>query len=453
MTVTSPSSLTWEESRRRVIPATIIGTLLEWFDVFLFAQAAALIFAPLFFPNASPAMGVIAAFATFGVGYVSRPLGAIIFGYVGDHYGRKISLVSTLVLMGVSTTLVGVLPTYGSIGILAPVLLVVLRLAQGLAAGAEYAGALVVVAEIAPSEKRGFWTALPGIGVYGGTLLAATIGATLYTQLPEDQLYSWGWRLPFLASILLVAVGMFLRLRLSESPVFKEVSRSNAIRKLPVVDVFRLAPKRLLLSIALTAPIAFNTYITITYGLTYSVDQGITKGQAAIGTMLAAATAILLVPLAGAMSDRFGRRRVFMVICAAAALAAFPYFALLSTGQAGYVWLAQVILVAPTVMALTGAQAAFLPELFEAKFRLSAVAMSRELCTAVLSSTSAVLAAALSLAIGGKPWLVATAMILVSLISLAACFALPETRGVDMSPGRDDPGENYSPEPSSADLA
>ncbi len=435
MTVTAPSSgITWRETRRRVLPATLVGTFLEWFDMFVYAQAAALIFPKIFFPTISPTAGTLASFATFGVGYLARPVGAIIFGHIGDKHGRKFSLIFTLMLMGGATVLVGCLPTYAGIGLGAPILLVVLRLAQGLGSGAEYAGSLTMVAEVAPAERRGFWTAVPGSGIYIGQMLAAIIGVTVFSVLPRSSLLTWGWRLPFLFSIVLIIVGLILRMRLGESPIFDKMERQQNIRKVPALTVFHRSPLRLVLSIALTAPIAFNAYMTSTYGLTFSVSRGVSQTNALIGTILGTGLAIFLVPLSGYLSDKFGRKKVFLTTCGLGGLAAFPYFALLDTGSTGLLWLAQLVLVAPTILSLTGAQAAFLPELFGSAYRYSGVAMSRELSTAGLTSVTPIVGLALVAALHGQPWLVAAAMVGVAVVSFVAVSFLPETRGIELTP-------------------
>ncbi|MBM0237415.1 MFS transporter [Micromonospora sp. ATA32] len=423
---------TWMESRRRLLPAMVVGTILEWYDLFIYAQAAALVFGVLFFPQFSSGAATLAAFATFGVGYLARPLGAVVFGHIGDKYGRKRALVTTLILMGFSTTAVGFLPTYTSIGIAAPLLLVLLRLLQGLGAGAEYAGAFVMVAEVAPARRRGFWTSVPGVGLYGGVLLASLVAAFVFT-LPKETLYAWGWRVPFLISFVLIGVGLYMRLRVVESPVYEEMAERKAVRRLPIITVFREAPKRLFLAVLLTAPIAFHAYIGLTYALTYSAQRGATAKEAVIGTVLASTVALVSVPIAGRLSDRFGRRPVYLVLAAASGVIAFPYFLLLSTGEPALIWLAQAALMGPAVFALTGAQAAFLAELFDSRYRYSGVAMSREISTAALSAPAPVIAISLANLSGGDPWLTAGVMVLISAACFVAVLVLPETRGRDMS--------------------
>lgn len=428
----APAAPSWRASRR-LLPGMLVGTVLEWYDLFIYAQAAALVLGPLFFPQVSETAGTLAAFATFGVGYLARPLGAIIFGHIGDRYGRKRALIATLILMGVATTAIGLLPTYAAAGLAAPVLLTVLRLAQGLGAGAEYAGAFVMVAELAPRNRRGLWTSIPGTGIYGGVLLSAAVAAVVFT-LPEAALYSWGWRVPFLVSFLLIGVGMYLRLRITETPVFTELAQRKAVRKLPVLTVLKEMPLRLFLAVLLTTPIAFNAYVALTYSITFSVEQGLSDTDALIGILLGSAVALVSVPTAGWASDRFGRRPVYLTLAALTAVVAIPYFWLLSTGQPPATWAAQALLMGPVAFAVTGAQAAFLAELFDSRYRYSGVALSRELSTAALTAPAPVIAISLTAAAGGAPWLTAGLMALVGVVCFVAVLALPETAGIDLSP-------------------
>lgn len=441
MTAMAASTISWKQSRRFILPAGFVGTLLEWFDMFVYAQAAALIFPHLFFPKFSPTAGTLASFATFGVGYLARPIGGIIFGHIGDKHGRKLSLIMTLTLMGFATVLVGCLPTYSAIGLWASVLLVILRLAQGLGSGAEYAGSLTLVGELAPPRHRGFWTSICGSGIYVGQMAAAIIGVTLFSLLPSSELYSWGWRIPFLASVILIAVGLVMRLRISESPVFRALEERKNVRAVPALTVFRKAPLRLVLSIALTAPIAFNSYMTTTYGLTFSVSKGVASRDTLIGVILACALAIFLVPLTGHLSDRYGRKPVFLIQCALCGVIAFPYFAALNTGSPALLFLVSLVLISPTNMALTGSQAGYLPELFASAYRYSGVSLSRELSTAGLTSVTPIVGLALVTALHGQPWLVAAACVLVSALSFTAVCFLPETRGIIMTPDAADTAE------------
>ncbi|MCD2114586.1 MFS transporter [Rhodococcus rhodochrous] len=409
----------------------VIGSILEWYDMYIYAQAAALLFGSLFFPTLSPTVALLASFAALGVGYLARPLGAVIFGYVGDRFSRKTALIATLWLMGLSTVAIGVLPTYAQVGILAPTLLVLLRFLQGMGAGAEYAGAFVLVAETAPVRSRGFWSAMPGIGVYLGLATASIVGATLFS-MPDDFVESWGWRIPFLLSSLLIMVGMYLRSRTGDSTVLKEITEDKH-RRLPFISIFTESPSRLLLAAALTAPIAFNVYVTLTYGLSYAVSQDFTSRDALMGTVIAALVAVITVPLAGYCSDRFGRRPTYITISILSGFVGYVYFAALNSGSVPLFFLVQALAVSPLVFSLTGAQAAFLVELFGPASRYTGVAMSRELCTAIFTAFNAVVAVALVEMAGGSTWLLSTAMLAVSLAGAIAAYVLPETRGSDLT--------------------
>lgn len=426
--------LPWKVTRRRLIPSMLIGTFIEWYDMFIYTQGAALIFSHLFFPEFSPAAGTLAAFATFGVGYLARPFGAVIFGHIGDRFGRRTSLIFTLTLMGLSTAMVGVLPTFAAVGILAPSLLVVLRLLQGLGAGAEYSGSFVLVAESAPRLRRGFWSAFPGIGVYLGQGTAAVAGATVFS-LPLSAAEGFAWRIPYFVSAVLVAVGLIVRLKLQESPVFHEVERRRIVRTVPFIEVFRHSTKRLAMALVLTAPISFNAYVTVTYGLTYSAQHGIPTKDILIGSIAGAYVAVITVPIAGWLTDRFGRRPIYIGLAIASGVSAFPYFALVSTGDAPLLWIALVVLVAPFIYSLTGAQAALLAELFPAEYRYSGVALSREISTALLTAFCPIIALALVGVTGGAPWLLATAMLFVGVATAVVVYFLPETRARMLGPG------------------
>ncbi|MBY8861148.1 MHS family MFS transporter [Nocardia sp. CA2R105] len=427
----SSTTSSWETQRRSLLPASVIGTVLEWYDMFVYAQAASLIFATIFFPKFSSTAGTLAALATFGAGYVARPIGAVVFGHIGDKLGRKKALSFTLLLMGSATTLIGVLPSYATAGLLAPILLAVLRLLQGLGSGAEFAGSFVMIAEFAPRKRRGFWTSLPGMGVYIGIVLATIVGLTVF-HLPKAQLYSWGWRLPFLISFVLIIIGLIMRLRMAESPVFEDLGQRQESRRIPIVAILRRSPRTLLLSILLTAPIAFNAYVASTYSLTYGVKHGASQFGVLIGSLLGAIVAMMLVPVAGRLSDHFGRRPVYITMTALSALTAVPYFLILDLGGNLPYWVAQALIIAPFTQALTGGQAAFLAELFEPRYRYTGVALSREFSTAILTSTAPIVALGLVSALGGKPWLLAGAMVVVSLAGLLGAAFLPETRGIDM---------------------
>jgi MFS family permease len=432
MTTTGTPEQVWAESRRRLIPGTVIGSVIEWYDIAVYGQAAALVFGTLFFPKFSPTAGVVAAFATFGVGYFARPLGAMIFGHLGDRYGRRFSLVCTLVLMGVATVAIGVLPTYDSVGLLAPVLLVVCRLLQGLGVGAEYVGAVTMVAEFSPANRRGYYASLPASGVFIGIGLAAAVSALVAT-LPQEQLMTWGWRIPFLCSIIVVAIGLLIRLRVPESPVFTELKEARARTRVPALTLIKAMPKRLLLVMVANGVLAFNIYVIQTYSLSYMANKGVAKSIALVAVLVGCAAGAVAIPLLGALSDRCGRKPVYIAVSGFCALVAFPFFWLLDTGGTGWILLAFALALGGC-LAMFGSQAAYYSELFPAAFRFSGFALGREIPGAVLAGPAPVISVGLVSLAGGSPWLLAVAMIVIAVAGLLAVVALPETRGADLAP-------------------
>lgn len=445
MNVTPPREQVWEESRRRLIPGTVIGSLIEWYDIAVYGQAAALVFGTLFFPQFSATAGTVAAFATFGVGYFARPVGAVIFGHLGDKYGRRFSLVATLVLMGLATVVIGLLPTYDSIGVLAPVLLVVCRLLQGLGVGAEYVGAVTMVAEFAPPKRRGFYAAMPASGVFVGIGLAAAVTAGV-AALPEDQLLSWGWRIPFLLSFVVVGIGLLIRLRVPESPVFAELKVAHARTKVPAFTMIKAMPKRFFLVMVANCILAFNIYVVQTYSLSYLAGHGVAKSTALVGLLFGCAVGAAAIPIVGTVSDRSGRKPVYLAVTALCAVVPFPFFWLLDTGNTILILVAFGLALG-SCLAMFGSQAAYYAELFPAAYRFSGFALGREIPGAVLSGPAPVIAVGLVSLGAGSPHLVALAMIVVAVASFFAVLALPETQGIDLSPVSPEPSKSAEPEP------
>jgi MFS family permease len=432
MTATKQHDQIWEESRRRLIPGTVIGSLIEWYYIAIYGQAAALVFATLFFPGFSPTTGLIAAFATFGVGYFARPLGAMLFGHIGDRYGRRFALVCTLLLMGVATVVIGLLPTYAAIGMLAPILLVICRLLQGLGVGAEYVGAVTIVAEFAPVKRRGFFASLPASGVFIGIGMAAAVSAGVAT-LPQEQLMSWGWRIPFLFSIVVVGVGLLIRLRVPESPVFTELKDARARTRVPALTLIKAMPRRLLLVMVANGVLAFNIYVVQTYSLSYIAGKGVAKTVALVAVLVGCAVGAVAIPVLGAISDRSGRKSVYIAVSAFCAVVPFPFFWLLDTRNVALVVLGFALALGGC-LAMFGSQAAFYSELFPAAYRFSGFALGREIPGAVLAGPAPVISVGLVSLGGGSPALLAVAMIVVAVAGLFAVVALPETRGADLAP-------------------
>jgi MFS transporter, MHS family, shikimate and dehydroshikimate transport protein len=423
----------WEESRRRLIRGVVVGSLIEWYDIAIYGQAAALVFGTLFFPDFSPTVGLIAAFATFGVGYFARPIGALIFGHIGDRYGRRPALVGTLLLMGVATTVIGLLPTYSSVGLVAPVLLVFCRLLQGLGVGAEYVGAVTMVAEFAPAHRRGYYAALPACGVFLGIGLAAAVSGVVAT-LPSDQLMSWGWRVPFLLSFVVVGIGLLIRLRVPESPVFAELREARQRTRVPALTMVRVMPARLLLVMVANSPLAFNIYVVQTYALSYLAGKGVSKSTSLFALLVGCAVGAAAIPLVGKLSDRSGRKPVYLAVSVFCALISFPFFWLLDTGNTVLIVLAFALALGGGCLAMFGSQAAYFAELFPAAYRFSGFALGREIPGAALAGPAPIIAVGLVAATGGAPWLLAVALVVVALASAAAVAVLPETRGVGLAP-------------------
>ncbi len=414
------------DSVRKVVTASVIGTAIEWYDFFLYATAAALVFNELFFPSSEPLTGTLAAFATYAVGFAVRPIGGIVFGHLGDKIGRKAVLVSTLLLMGTSTFLIGCLPSFDAIGVWAPVLLVLLRMVQGFGAGAEFTGAILMVVERTPAHRRGFFGSWPQTGVALG-LIAATGMFALVATLPAAQLNSWGWRIPFLLSGAIVGVGLYIRLRLLETPAFRELKAQHEVAKAPVLEVIRTAPKSLLA--VMGARFADNAvlYVGSAFVLAYAVEAlELPKTVALYGVLIASAIQIVLIPVFGALSDRIGRRPVYAGGAAFSMLFAFPFFWLLDTGSTALIWLAIALLVGVAYAAMAGSQPAFFSELFETRVRYSGIALARE-TTAVLGGASPLIATALLAA--GAVWGIGAFLAGMCAVTVISVLLTPETSG------------------------
>src|SRR6201747_1510998 len=415
-------------SRLRVILAASVGSALEWYDFFLYGTAAALVFGELFFPKSDPVVGTLLAFLTFGVGFVVRPLGGILFGIMGDRFGRKPVLVATLLMIGVGTTAIGVLPTYAQIGYWAPALLVAMRVVQGLGAGAEYGGAVIFLVENAPPRHRGFWGSFAPLGVSIGNLLAAGAFA-LVTLLPREDLMSWGWRLPFLASFLLIMVGIYVRLRVAETPVFTEaVVARGKIERNPAMEALKRHPRNFF--VVLGARLAENGlgYLFPVFGLSYVVTTlGVPKADALSALMLAFVIQLFTIVGFASLSDRIGRRPVYMFGALAGVAFAFPFFWLVGTKEG--IWIGVPFMGARGVVraALFAPQAVSFAELFPPQRRFAGFAFARELGSLLAGGPAPFLATALVAWASGSWWPVACYAAILSAITAVAVWAGPET--------------------------
>jgi metabolite-proton symporter len=414
---------------RSVALASFVGTTIEWYDFFLYGTAAALVFNRLYFPNFDPLTGTLASFATYSVGFVARPVGAIVVGHYGDRMGRKSMLVLTLVVMGVATFAIGLLPTYAQIGVWAPIALVALRLAQGFGVGGEWGGAVLMAVEHAPAGARGFFGSFPQVGVPAGLLLSTAVFAW-FARLPEDQFLSWGWRVPFLVSILLVGVGLAIRLRLQETPAFARVRQQRIESRRPIVDVVQHHWREVLLAIGARFAENGAFYIYTVFSLVYGTQHsGVDRQTVLDGILIGAACALVAIPSAGALSDRLGRRPVYLFGAIVTGLFAYPFFWLMDTASPALVWLAVGGGLVFGHAAMYGPQAAFFSELFGTRVRYSGASLGSQLASVLAGGLSPFIATAL-LPYGRAA--LAAYVIAMAIITIAAVIMAAETRHRDI---------------------
>ncbi|MCY0962628.1 MFS transporter [Streptomyces sp. H27-H5] len=426
---------------RKIVAASLIGTTIEWYDFFLYGSAAALVFNKLFFPTADPLTGTLIAFVTYAIGFLARPLGGVVFGHFGDKVGRKKLLVLSLLLMGGATFAMGLLPTYGAIGVGAPVLLTVLRLVQGFALGGEWGGAVLIVSEHGGDEHRGFWASWPQSGAPGGNLLATGVLALLASVQSEAAFLAWGWRVPFLLSGVLVIAGLWIRISVSESPVFlaaqakaaAEARASGAVaRKAPVVEVFRKSWREVLTAIGTRFGENISYYVLTSFLLVYvTTHLGMSKGTALNAVLIGSAVHFVTIPAWGALSDRVGRRPVTMIGSVGMALWAFAFFALVDSRSF------LVITVAVTVGlllhgAMYGPQAAFISEMFDTRVRYSGASMGSQLASIVAGALAPIIAVEL-LKDYGSSLPVSVYLCAAAVVTTFTVFIAKETRGRDLT--------------------
>jgi len=418
---------------RHVVMASLIGTTIEWYDFFLYGSAAALVFNKLFFPEFDPLTGTLLAFATYALGFVARPVGGIVFGHFGDRIGRKRLLMLSLVLMGVATIFIGLLPTYAQIGAWAPVALIALRLVQGFAVGGEWGGAVLMAAEHGDAARRGFWASWPQAGVPAGNLLAAAVLAVMAAAQTEADFLHWGWRVPFILSALLVVVGWYIRNRIAESPMFEaEVEAAEAPSRVPAMDVLRERPKALVLGAGLRLGENISYYILTVFSLTYLVDVSKESRSLALNALLiGAAIQFFAIPTLAHLSDRVGRRPVYAFGAFGLAAWSFVMFGLLDSGNNGSIILALVV---GLVLhgAMYGPQAAFITELFPTRIRYSGVSIAYQLTSIVAGSLAPIIALWLYKQYGSATP-VAVYVGAACVISGISALLAKETRGVELA--------------------
>jgi metabolite-proton symporter len=421
-----------EVSPRKVAFASSVGATIEWYDFFIFGTAAGLVFNQLFFTNLDPITGTLVAYLTFAVGFVARPVGSVIFGHYGDRIGRKTMLILTLFIMGVATFIIGLLPTYEQIGIWAPILLVVMRIFQGIGIGGEYGGAVLMAVEYAPEGRRGFYGSWPQAGVPAGLLLG-TAAFGLLSLLPNEQFLAWGWRIAFLASIVLVGIGMYIRLQILETPAFTRVRETQEEARIPFTELLRTQPKELILGMGLrwVEGLVFNAYGV--FAISYIVSQlELTRSTALTGVSIASAFGVVLVPIYGLLSDRLGRRAVYSAGAALFGLFAFPSFLLINTREPVLIWLSIVVALGLIYPAIYAPLAAWWSELFDTRVCYTGVKSVYQFSGIFASGLTPTIATLLLGFAGGEPWLFVGYMIVVTAISLVAAYASPETYNKDI---------------------
>lgn len=422
------------QSVTRVAAAASIGAMIEWYDFFIYGTAAALVFNKLFFTDLPPAIGTLVAFATFAVGYLARPFGALLFGHMGDRIGRKTMLILTMLIMGVATFIIGLLPTYSQAGLWAPVLLILMRVFQGIGVGGEYGGAVLMAVEYAPHGRRGYYGSWPQIGVPAGLLLASGMFSVL-SLLPNEAFLSWGWRVAFLSTIVLAAIGLYIRLQVLETPAFTKVKQAQAEAKIPFFDLMRTHRKQVLQGMGMRwiEGLTFNAYavLAVAYATQY---VHVARTVVLNGIVIGAAFGVFLVPLYGHLSDRFGRKAVYGTGVVAIALFTFPSFAMIRTGSTPLIWLSIVLGLGIIYSAIYAPLAAFWSELFDTRVRYTGVGSVYQFSGIYASGLTPLIGVALLEYTGGQPWAFATYMVAVALFSLIVMLFVPETHRKDISP-------------------
>ena len=419
------------ELRKAVIAATV-GTTIEWYDFFLYGTAAGLVFGKLYFPNASPLAGTLAAFGTYFIGFIGRPIGAAIFGHYGDRIGRKATLIATLLAMGIATFLIALVPTYASIGIWGAVLLTVLRMIQGIGVGGEWGGSVLISMEWARTHhNRGFIASWPQFGVPMGLFLS-NLAILAFSSWSGDAFMTWGWRIPFLLSIVLVAIGLWVRLGILETPVFNRLVAERKIERAPIIEVIRKQPKEILLSALLRMSEQAPFYIFTAFVFSYGVGTlKLPRDLILSAVLVASLVSFITIPLSGHLSDRIGRRKMYLIGAAAMGVFGFLYFGMLDTLAPGLVFLAIVLSLIPHDMQY-GPQAALIAEAFTPRLRYSGSSLGYQLASVIAGGPAPIIATALFAAYGSGQ-AVAVYIAVCAVITLASTALMPDYTGKNIS--------------------
>ncbi|MDQ2736488.1 MAG: MHS family MFS transporter [Pseudomonadota bacterium] len=412
---------------RRVVISALVGATIEWYDFFLYGVVAGIVFNKLYFPGSDPVVATLLAYTTFAVGFITRPLGGVIFGHFGDRIGRKNMLIMTLMIMGVATFLIGLVPTYAQIGIAAPLLLLLLRVLQGIGLGGEWGGAVLMAYEYAPPEKRGFYASLPQIGLAIGLCLASGVVALLSSLLTDEQFLAWGWRVAFLISAVMVGVGLYIRLNLQETPEFAAIKAKNEQLRIPFMDMLRRYPGNILkgMGARYIDGVFFNVFAVFAIG--YLVNSvKITRTEALLGVMISALVMIVTIPMFGQLADRIGRAKVYMWGSLVTAISAFPAFWLMthSGGNVLLVWLAIVVPFGILYASIYGPEAVLFCDLFDAKVRYTGISFVYQFSGIFASGITPIVATALLKSGGGQPWQICMYVLFAGVVSAASAAAI-----------------------------
>jgi MHS family shikimate/dehydroshikimate transporter-like MFS transporter len=418
---------------QRIVMSSVIGTAVEWYDFAIYGTATALVFNKLFFPTRGASLSTIVAFATYGVGFLARPVGAAIFGHYGDKIGRKAMLAATIIIMGVGTFLIGLLPTYGQIGVAAPLLLVCLRLLQGIGLGGEWGGAVLMVVENAATRSRGLLGSMVQIGFPVGVLAAVGMFA-LVSKLPEQELMSWGWRVPFLISILLVGVGLYVRLSLVETPVFRQLKLRDKVATLPVMEILSRHRRPFFIAIGLKiSEIAYFSIASV-FSISYVTGHlGLPRSLILNAVLLSSVVAMVSIPTFGRLADKLGRKPMFIAGCVFSIAFAFPLFWMLDTKNSTIITLAVVLAINLGQMVGFSIGAPWYSELFPARLRYSGCSLGFQIGAALSGGLTPVIAASLMAQSGGATWPISVYLIGCACITLLATIAAPETSGKELT--------------------
>jgi MHS family shikimate/dehydroshikimate transporter-like MFS transporter len=417
----------------KVALASAIGTTIEWYDFFLYGVVTPIVLNKLFFPNFDPLAGTLLAYTTFFVGFISRPIGGIIFGHYGDRIGRKTVLVLTLLIMGIATFLIGLLPTYASVGIWAPVLLLVLRIFQGIGIGGEWGGAVLMAVEHSPEGRRGFYGSWPQVGVPAGLLLSSGMVYFL-SFLPENEFFSWGWRIAFLISAVLVAIGLYIRLKIMETPAFTRLQETQRIVHVPIIELFTTHGWNTLLGLGARyiEGVTFNIFGVFIVGY-IAGTLALPRQTALAGVMISSALMIFMLPVYGNLSDRIGRRRMFAYAGLLIGLLSFPAFALMETRSPILIWLAITVPFALVYPAVYGPQAALFSELFDTRVRYTGISFVYQFSGIFASGLTPLIATSLLPLGDNKPWLICGYILAVSIVSAISVFLMREMHKRDIT--------------------